>query len=132
MNEAWYTEVPDELARCLTDASTCADACESLLETAADTPDADLRRRLVEAVMVSAAVARVLPDLVDQKSLVLAAATVCRDAAGVALERLEALGAEVPGAEVPGAEVLGTLPGVDRAVEALRACLASCDQLLEA
>jgi hypothetical protein len=122
MNEAWYTGVPDELARCLTDASTCADACESLLETAADSPDADLRRRLGEAVMVTAAVARVLPDLVDQRSLVLAAATVCRDAAGVALERLEAL----------GAEALGTLPGLDRAVEALRACLASCDQLLEA
>jgi hypothetical protein len=126
MNEAWYTEVPDELARCLTDASACADACESLLETAAGLSDPDLRRRLVEAVILPAAVSRVILDLVDRKSHVLAAATVCRDTAGVAIERLEL--------EVLRGEMLGALPALalDVAVEALRACVASCDQLLGA
>jgi hypothetical protein len=122
MNEAWYTELPDELARCLTDASACADACECLLETVAASPDHDLRRRLVEAVILPAAVSRVLLDLVDQKPLVLAAATVCRETSGVAIVRLEALHAEGP----------RSLPELDLAVEALRACAASCDQLLEA
>jgi hypothetical protein len=124
MNETWYTEVPDELARCLTDASTCADACERLLETVAASPDHDLRRHLVEAVILPAAVSRVMLDLVDRKSHVLAAATVCRDTARVAIERLEPLAAQVPGDEA--------LPGLDGAVEALRACVASCDQLLGA
>ena len=79
------------------------------------------RRRLVEAVIVPAAVSRVMLDLVDRKSLVLAAATVRRDTAGVALERLEL--------EVLGVEMSGALPGLDVAVEALRACVAACDQL---
>jgi hypothetical protein len=115
MNEAWYTDVSDELARCLTDAAACADACEQLLEAAAASTDADLRQRLFEAVILPAAVSRVLIDLVDRQPLVLAAATVCRDTAHVAVRQLEALGGSSRTAE---------------AVTTLRRCAASCDRLL--
>jgi len=33
-DDAWFTGLADELARCLVDAEICADACERLLEAA--------------------------------------------------------------------------------------------------
>jgi len=115
MNQTWYTEVADELARCLTDAERCADACEALLEIAAEDEDAERRKRVTNAVVAPAAVSRVLIDLIDHpRPLVLAAATLCRDATGEA------------------AAALANVASAAAAVEALRACSASCRALLDA
>jgi len=115
MNEVvWYTAVADELARCLTDARDCAEACESLLERVSAS-DGALRTRVLDVVIGPAAVARVLIDLIDHpRELVLAAANLCGDAAG---------------------DAAGALDGVPEAAEtvaALHTCAASCASLLDA
>lgn len=74
MDEAWFTEFADELARCLIDARACAEACEAFL--ASDLAQLDDVRRLA----APAAVSRVLVELIDQPpALVLAAVRLCRD-----------------------------------------------------
>jgi hypothetical protein len=112
--ETWYTGVADELARCLTDARNCAEACEALLVGLQSSGDDELRRRVLDAVVAPAAVARVLIDLIDHpRELVLAAARLCRDAA---------------------IDAAATLDGVDAAgaaVAALRSCAGSCAVLVE-
>jgi hypothetical protein len=115
VEDAWFTGLADELARCLTDARDCADACERLLAEAAGAADARLRRRIADAVIAPAAVARVLIDLLDEpEPLVIAAATLCRDAAAEAAAALEGL------------------DGHADVAAALRRCASSCAALLAA
>jgi len=117
MEETWFSGVADELARCVTDAEACAEACEALLESARDAADDDARR-VLRALVAPAAIARVLIDLIDQPpQLVLAACTLCRESARTAIHDLEALGDRVDASEV---------------VPALRASADSCAQLLDA
>jgi hypothetical protein len=117
MEGAWFTGIADELARCLTDARVCAEACEALLDGTASLGGEDVRRRVADAVVAPAAVARVLIDLIDQpRQLVLAAATLCRDAGEEAIAVLQDLSGEL----------------VETAVAALRACVDSCAALLDA
>jgi len=74
MNDAWFTECADELARCLLDAQTCAEACERFLASDA------ARVEDVRALAAPAAVSRVLIELIDQPAeLVLAAIRLCRE-----------------------------------------------------
>jgi len=74
MDDAWFTECADELARCLVDARTCAEACERYLATEA------ARVSDVRTLAPPAAVSRVLIELIDQPpQLVLAAVRLCRD-----------------------------------------------------
>jgi hypothetical protein len=114
MESAWYTGIADELARCLTDARDCAESCEELLERVSS-DGGELQKRIVDAVVGPAAVARVLIDLIDHpRPLVLAAATLCRDAAADAVSALDGLGEAGP------------------AIDALRRCAASCTALLDA
>jgi hypothetical protein len=114
VHETWYTGVADELARCLTDARICAEACEALLARVQAADDAELKQRIVDAVVAPAAVSRVLIDLIDHpRQLVLAAATLCRDAAN---------------------DAVTALTGLDEAtatVAALGACARSCGALVE-
>jgi hypothetical protein len=117
MDGAWYTGIAGELARCLTDARDCADACEELLERTATLDDEAMQRQIVRAVVAPAAVARVLVELIDQpQQLVLAAATLCRDSSKEALDSLR--------------DFPNDLVGV--ACASLRACVQSCGALLEA
>jgi hypothetical protein len=113
MHDAWFRGIEDELARCLADAGASADACERLLDTLGERDDAELQRRVLDAVLVPAAVARVLADVIDERRLVLAAAQVCRDTALHAATVLE---------ELDAAE----------AIAALRTAAASCQRLLAA
>ena len=72
MDDAWFTECADELARCLFDARTCAEACERFLATDAARLD-DVR-----TLAPPAAVSRVLIELLDHPpQLVLAAVRLC-------------------------------------------------------
>jgi hypothetical protein len=74
MENVWFTECADELARCLVDARTCAEACERFLVSDAARVG-DLR-----ALAAPAAVSRVLIELLDHPpQLVLAAVRLCRD-----------------------------------------------------
>jgi hypothetical protein len=74
MDDAWFTECADELARCLVDARRCAEACERFLATDAAGVD-DVR-----ALAAPAAVSRVLIELLDHPpQLVLAAVRLCRE-----------------------------------------------------
>ena len=92
MEGAWFTDVADELARCLTDAETCADACETLLESVRSSGDSELQRLAVAALVAPAAISRVLIDLIDHPpQLVLAACRLCRDSARSAIGALEQL-----------------------------------------
>src|SRR5256885_16393622 len=93
MEGAWFSGVADELARCLADAERCADACERLLESVRDGGDSELQRRVHDAVMVPAGVARALVDLIDVPQQVLAAAHMCRESALRAVTVLEDLDA---------------------------------------
>jgi hypothetical protein len=81
MSDAWFTGVPDELARLLLDARACAETCEAYL------------RRRPEAIHVLAApvaVAQVLIELIDRPpEIVLAAVRLCHDLAAAAAPRLE-------------------------------------------
>jgi hypothetical protein len=118
MDEAWFTGVADELARCLVDADECAAACERLLERLRDGGDADLQRKVLDAVLAPAAVSRVLVELIDHpQQLVLAAARLCRDSAREAVGALEALDA---------------LVDADDAIGALAVASGSCGGLIEA
>lgn len=115
MDDTWFSAVADELARCLVDAERCADACERLLEASRNAPE---RRAVAEAVLVPAAVARVLLGVYEQpQPVAAAAAALCRDAALAAADALEALD--------------GSLDVRD-AGTALRACAESCAGLLDA
>jgi hypothetical protein len=118
MEGTWFTDLADELARCLTDAAACADACEGLLEAVREGGDAELQRAAVDALVAPAAIARVLIDLIDHPpELVLAACRLCRDSARAALTELERLGDRLDLSEV--------LP-------ALGTAATSCELLLEA
>ncbi|MDX6485738.1 MAG: hypothetical protein QOF43_891 [Gaiellaceae bacterium] len=117
MSDAWFTEFAAELARCLVDAESCAQACEQLLERAQASGDAELQRHVVDAVVGVAAIARVLIELIDHPpQLTVAAARLCREAAIAAIARLEALGDRIDTGE---------------AIAALRASEASCARLLD-
>jgi hypothetical protein len=117
MEDAWFTGLADELARCLVDAETCADACERLLEAVVRDGEAG-HEGLRVALVVPAAVARVLGELIDEPpQLVLAAARLCRDRGAAAIAQVEALGGRIDGAE---------------ALAALRASVESCSRLLDA
>jgi hypothetical protein len=106
LEDAWFTKCADELARCLVDARTCAEACEHFLASSA--ADADDLRRLA----APAAVSRVLIDLIDHPpQIVLAAVHLCR----------ELTAAAAGDAQVP-----------DDVVTALRAIADSSAALLEA
>ncbi|MEP6813378.1 MAG: hypothetical protein ABI990_10345 [Actinomycetota bacterium] len=118
MDDPWFTEIPDELARCLTDARNCADACEALLTEVASAPDDEPRQRVVDAVIGPAAVSRVLTELVDQpRPLALAAARLCHETAQEAVGKLERLDGRLE---------------LRPAITALRACAESCENVLRA
>ena len=113
MDGAWFSGVADELARCLADAERCAGACERLLESLRGSDDAGLQRRVHDAVLVPAGIARTFVDLIDEPEHVLAAARLFRETA------LQAVGALDP---IHARE----------AVAALRTAAASCRALLDA
>jgi hypothetical protein len=118
MESAWFNTLADELARCLTDAEACADACEALLEAVRDGADEETRRVVLAALVAPAAIARVLIDLIDQPAqLVLAACRLCHESSTAAIGQLEALDGQVDSAA---------------ALQALRASAASCERLLDA
>jgi hypothetical protein len=118
MDDAWFTDLPDELAQCLLDAERCAEACEQLLQTVGRSSDPELRQIVVDALVAPAAVARVLIELIDQPPrLVLAVCRLYRDCAASAVACLEELGKRLDSAD---------------AAAALRATLGSCERLLEA
>lgn len=115
MPESWFTEYADELARCLADARECAERCEALLVAVA--ADHDVRAHVHHAVIAPAAVARVLIDLFDQpRTLVVAAARLCRDTAEEGATQLE---------------LLDSHPEAGAARAALRTCAASCAALVD-
>lgn len=120
MDDAWFTGVADELARCLVDARHCADTCESFLESLRQADDVTAHRAVVNALLVPAAVARVLIDLIDHPpELVLSATRLCRDSAENAVLQLESLN----GADATDATAV---------TAALRTAAESCARLLEA
>ena len=106
MEDAWFTECADELARCLVDAQSCAEACERFLASdAAELGD-------VRALAPPAAVSRVLIELIDHPpQLVLAAVRLCRELT---------------------ADAAGEARAPEDVVTALRAVAASSAALLEA
>jgi hypothetical protein len=114
MDEQWFSEYAEELARCLDDARACAETCERLLATLDGHADPVLRRA-VAAVVPPVAVSRVLIDLIDRPAQLLSAARLCADVADHAVESLEPLGDTRTAA----------------AVAALRTCAASCAALVE-
>jgi hypothetical protein len=118
MEGPWFTGFADELARCLTDAEACADACEALLESVRGTDDPDVQRVVVAALVAPAAIARVLIDLIDHPpQLVLAACRLCRESARAAIAELESIEDRLDIASVLGA---------------LRRTADSCEKLLDA
>jgi hypothetical protein len=114
MDENWFSVHAEELGRCLEDARHCADACERLLESMGGGPAA--ARAIVGALVVPAAISRVLIDLIDQPGFVLGAARLCTDAAQDAIEALGQLDD----------------PRTAEAIAALRTCAASCAALVAA
>jgi hypothetical protein len=114
MGDAWFTEVADELARCLVDARNCAEAGEHLLES----PQLGAHRKAVfDALVAPVAVSRVLIQLIDYPpQLALAAARLLADTAE------------------DGALTLESLDGIDaaEAIEALRRAAAAARELLDA
>lgn len=113
MADSWFTDVADELARCLVDAERCAEACERLLEKVERSQDPTLRKRVLDAVAGPTAVARVLNELIDfPPPLVLAAARLCRDSSRSAVDALRGLDA-------------------GEAIRALEECAESCDRFLD-
>jgi hypothetical protein len=118
MEDTWFTGLADELALCLVDAETCAEACESLLEAVRASRDAELQRLVADALVGPAAVARVLIELIDQPPrLVLAACRLYCESTKAAVKALEDLGRRI---EAGGA------------LTALRTSAASCERLLDA
>jgi hypothetical protein len=117
MGEAWFTDVADELARCLVDARECAEASEAFLDSMRASGDAALRHRVLGALVAPTAVARALIELIDQPpELLLAAARLCHDTAQEGAARLRSIENEL---------------GADQAIAALEATAASCARLLE-
>jgi hypothetical protein len=85
MGEAWFKAFPDELARLLVDARTCADVCEAHLDDPTLGPD-DLRHA-VHALAAPAAISRLLIELIDQPAeVVLGAVRLCRDLTAAAAD----------------------------------------------
>ena len=118
MEGAWFTDLADELARCLTDAEACADACEALLESVQASGDAALQRHVVAALVAPAAISRVLIDLIDHPpQLVLAACRLCCESARAAIAELETVHDRLD---------------ASAALPALRAVADSCERLLDA
>jgi hypothetical protein len=117
VEDVWFTDFADELARCLVDAEACAAACERALDEARGSRDREVQQTAVESLVAPAAVARVLNDLIDHPPrLVFAACRLYRDSAARAIEGLEALGPRLDSAD---------------AIAALRAAADSCERLLE-
>ena len=114
MGDVWFTEVADELARCLVDARHCADAGEQLLQS----PEVEGHRKTAfDALVAPVAVSHVLIELIDYpQQLALAAARLLADTADT------------------GAVTLGALDGVDTAAAtaALRRVASSARALLDA
>jgi hypothetical protein len=114
MEDAWFTEVADELARCLVDARKCAEAGERLLAS----PQLGAHRKTAfDALVAPVAVSRVLIELIDYPpQLALAAARLLADTADA------------------GAATLGVLDGAEaaEAIAALRRAASSARELLEA
>jgi MoxR-like ATPase len=85
MDDAWFTECADELARCLVDARACAEACERFLAGDA------ARAEDVRALAAPAAISRVLIELIDQPpQLVLSAVRLCRELTATAAREARA------------------------------------------
>jgi hypothetical protein len=117
LEDVWFTDFADELARCLVDSEACAVACERALDEARGSSDREVQKAALESLVAPAAVARVLIELIDHPPrLVLAACRLYRDSAARAVERLEALGPRLDSSE---------------AIAALRVAAASCERLLE-
>ena len=114
MADVWFTEVADELARCLVDARNCAVAGEQLLAS----PQLGAHRRTVfDALVAPVAVSQVLIELIDfPPQLALAAARLLADTADA------------------GAGTLASLHGIDagEAIAALRRAASSARALLDA
>jgi hypothetical protein len=114
MGDAWFTDVADELARCLVDARHCAETGERLLES---TEPGAQRKALLDALIAPVAVSRVLIELIDYPpQLALAATRLLADTAD------------------EGALTLESLDGVDTAaaIGALRHVVSSARALLDA
>jgi hypothetical protein len=85
MEDVWFTECADELARRLLDARTCAEECERFLASDA------ARVGDVRTLAAPAAVSRVLIELIDHPpQLVLAAVRLCRELTTTAAEEVGA------------------------------------------
>jgi|SRR5690348_4982355 hypothetical protein len=118
MEGVWFSGLADELARCLSDAESCANACEALLESVTAAGNVEVQRAVAAALVAPAAISRVLIDLIDHPpQLVLAACRLCREASRSAVVELEALGRRVDASE---------------ALPALRAVADSCETLIAA
>jgi hypothetical protein len=118
MEDRWFTGLADELAQCLVDAESCAEACEALLESVRAGEDGELQGLVVDALVGPSAVARVLIELIDQPPrLVLAACRLYCESTDAAVEALESLGGRVDAAA---------------ALAALRRSSTSCGRLLDA
>ena len=118
MDGTWFTDLADELTRCLVDAERCAASCEELLATVRSASDSATQKVVVDAVVPPAAIARVLIELIDHPPrIVLAACRLCHESAQAAVWELEAVVAHLDCAE---------------AVAALRSSARSCERLLEA
>jgi hypothetical protein len=114
MADAWFTEVADELARCLVDARHCAEAGEQLLQSAQLGAQ---RKTLLDALVAPIAVSRVLIELIDYPpQLALAAVRLLADTADA------------------GAATLEPLDGIDAAaaIAALRHVASSARALIDA
>jgi hypothetical protein len=114
MGDAWFTEVADELARCLVDALKCAEAGERLLAS----PELGAHRNAAfDALVAPVAVSQVLIELIDfPPQIALAAARLLADTADDGAARLAALDGL----------------GADEAIEALRRVAGSSRRLLDA
>jgi hypothetical protein len=112
MGDAWFTEMADELARCLVDARHCAEAGEALLDSVARS-DPDVQQIVLDALVGPVAVSRVLIDLIDHPpQLAVAAARLLADTAEDGAVRLEALGDRVA--------ATGTIAALRQAAESAR------------
>jgi hypothetical protein len=114
----WLSGLADELAQALVDAAASAMACEELLEASRGLADRDERQRLLRAIVLPAAVSRILVDLIDRPPpLVLVAVRICRETSLDAIAQLEVL-----------APALDCAP----AAAALERAAGSCGRLLDA
>jgi hypothetical protein len=112
MGDAWFTEVADELARCLVDARNCADAGERLLAS----PQLGAHRKTAfDALVAPVAVSRVLIELIDDPpEVALAAARLLSDTADAGAATL---------AEVDGLDAVEAIAALRRVATSSRALL---------